>query len=128
MSGIMRTPIANILKKVEKGSARNIPKHSKKVIPYDRLILLHHSLLSSEPISVHHLVHTYSRNSFAVINELFYLNCHLNMPLMLTNFPMVLTYLRSCQLNHFQLFLSWIFHCNRLHAMNTKSRQPMEEQ
>ncbi|XP_072989861.1 synaptonemal complex protein ZEP1-like isoform X2 [Typha latifolia] len=29
LSGMMRTPIANILKKVEKGSDRNIPKHSK---------------------------------------------------------------------------------------------------
>ncbi|XP_072971144.1 synaptonemal complex protein ZEP1-like isoform X2 [Typha angustifolia] len=29
LSGMMRTPIANILKKVEKGSDGNIPKHSK---------------------------------------------------------------------------------------------------
>ncbi|OAY67794.1 Synaptonemal complex protein ZEP1 [Ananas comosus] len=35
LSGIMRTPIANILKKVEKGSARNIPKHSKKVTRHE---------------------------------------------------------------------------------------------
>ncbi|XP_038983275.1 synaptonemal complex protein ZEP1-like isoform X2 [Phoenix dactylifera] len=33
--GIMRTPIANILKKVEKGGPGNIPKHSKKVTRHE---------------------------------------------------------------------------------------------
>ncbi|KAG1342366.1 Synaptonemal complex protein ZEP1 [Cocos nucifera] len=35
LSGIMQTPVANILKKVEKGPPGNIPKHSKKVTHHE---------------------------------------------------------------------------------------------